>query len=74
MLLKGCEIVGVFWGARVGKNPERHQASIAELMQMYVDGKIKPHVQATFPLERAGEAITMLAERKAMGKVVVLVG
>ena len=73
-LLKGCEIVGVFWGAWVGKNPERHQASIAELMQMYVDGKIKPHVQATFPLERAGEAITMLAERKAMGKVVVLVG
>ncbi len=73
-LLKGCEIVGVFWGAWVGKNPERHQASIAELMQMYVDGKIKPHVQATFPLERAGEAITMLAERKAMGKVVVTVG
>jgi NADPH:quinone reductase len=73
-LLKGCEIVGVFWGAWVGKNPERHQASIAELMQMYVDGKIKPHVQTTFPLARAGEAITMLAERKAMGKVVVTVG
>ena len=73
-LLKGCEIVGVFWGAWVGKNPERHQASIAELMKMYVDGKIKPHIQARFPLERGGEAITMLAERKAMGKVVVTVG
>lgn len=72
-LLKGCEIVGVFWGSWVGRNPKKHQESVAELMQMYVDGKIKPHVQTTFPLERAGEAIRMLAERKAMGKVVVTI-
>src|SRR3954466_12927213 len=52
-LLKGCEIVGVFWGAWVGKNPKKHQESVAELLQMYADGKIKPHVSETFALADA---------------------
>ena len=46
---------------------------MAELMQMYADGKIKPHVSKTYPLEKAGEAIQALGDRKAMGKIVVTV-
>ncbi len=72
-LLKGCDIVGVFWGAWVGKNPKKHQESVAELMAMYEQGKIKPYVSERFPLARAGEAIAHLSSRKAMGKVVVTV-
>ncbi|HEY8615406.1 NADPH:quinone oxidoreductase family protein [Phenylobacterium sp.] len=72
-LLKGCDIVGVFWGSWVGKNPQRHQQSVQELLQMYAEGKIKPHVSERFPLERAADAIKHLASRKAMGKVVVTV-
>jgi len=72
-LLKGCDIVGVFWGAWVGKNPKKHQESVAELMQMYADGKIKPYVSETFALADASKAISHLASRKAMGKVVVTV-
>src|SRR6201996_2066055 len=72
-LLKGCEIVGVFWGSWVARNPKRHQASVSELMQMYADGKIKPYVSERFPLAQAAEAIKHLASRKAMGKVVVTV-
>ncbi len=72
-LLKGCEIVGVFWGAWVGKNPQKHQESVAELLQMYADGKIKPYVSETFTLADASKAIAHLASRKAMGKVVVTV-
>ncbi|HKP79756.1 MAG TPA: NADPH:quinone oxidoreductase family protein [Phenylobacterium sp.] len=72
-LLKGCEIVGVFWGAWVAKNPQKHQESVAELLQMYAAGKIKPHVSETFPLADASKAIAHLASRKAMGKVVVTV-
>lgn len=72
-LLKGCEIVGVFWGAWVGKNPKKHQESVAELLKMYADGKIKPHISERFPLAEASKAITHLASRKAMGKVVVTV-
>jgi len=72
-LLKGCDIVGVFWGAWVGKNPKKHQESVAELLKMYADGKIKPHVSETFALADAAKAIAHLASRKAMGKVVVTV-
>ena len=72
-LLKGCDIVGVFWGAWVGKNPARHQQSVAELLAMYAAGKIKPHVSGRFPLAKAADAIRHLASRQAMGKVVVTI-
>jgi NADPH2:quinone reductase len=72
-LLKGCEIVGVFWGAWVGKNPERHQESVAELLAMYTAGKIKPYVSERFSLADAPKAISHLASLKAMGKVVIMV-
>lgn len=73
-LLKSCNIIGVFWGAAVARDPAGHQQNVRELMDLYSAGKIKPHVSARYPLERAGEAITHLAERRAIGKVVVTVG
>ena len=70
-LLKGCDIVGVFWGTAVTKDPAGHQRNVRELFELYAKGKIKPFVSERFPLARAGEAISHLASRKAMGKVVV---
>jgi NADPH2:quinone reductase len=70
-LLKGCDIVGVFWGTAVARDPKAHLQNVAEMMAMYAAGKIKPFVSETFPLSHAGEAIKHLASRKAMGKVVV---
>jgi len=70
-LLKSCDIVGVFWGASVARDPAGHVQNVKELMALYAAGKIKPHVSERFPLARAGEAIAHLASRKAMGKVVV---
>lgn len=72
-LLKGCEIVGVFWGAFTQREPETHRENTRELLEYVSQGKLKPHVSATFPLEEAGEALAMLAERKALGKVIVKV-
>ena len=72
-LLKSCDIVGVFWGAFVGRERERHRGNIAELMDWWRAGKLRPHVSSTYPLERAGEAIRELADRRAKGKVVVTV-
>jgi NADPH2:quinone reductase len=72
-LLKSCDIVGVFWGAAVSRDPKAHQQNVRELMALYAEGKIKPHVSEHFPLDRAAEAISHLASRKAMGKVVVTV-
>ncbi|MEM6534679.1 MAG: NADPH:quinone oxidoreductase family protein [Pseudomonadota bacterium] len=70
-LLKSCDIRGVFWGAAVARDPAGHMVNVGELLQMYADGKIKPHVSKTFTLEQGGEAIQYLMDRKAMGKVVV---
>ncbi|MEO8812062.1 MAG: NADPH:quinone oxidoreductase family protein [Caulobacteraceae bacterium] len=70
-LLKGCDIVGVFWGAAVARDPAGHQRNVKELLELYAAGKIRPHVSEHFPLARAGDAIAHLASRKAMGKVVV---
>ena len=70
-LLRNCSIVGVIWGAWVGREPERHRANVAELVGWWRDGRLKPHVSSTYPLDRAGEALRELADRRAMGKVVV---
>ena len=73
-LLKGCDIVGVFWGAFVGREPDHHRRNVEELIGWWREGKLRPHVSSTYPLERAAEAIRELADRKAKGKVVVTVG
>jgi NADPH2:quinone reductase len=72
-LLKGCSIVGVFWGSFVGREPQRHRENVAELLQWWTEGKLHPHVSNTYPLERASEAIRELADRRAKGKVVVTI-
>ena len=73
-LLKGCDICGVFWGAFVARDPRTHLANVAEMMALYSGGRLRPEVSQVFPFERASEAITLLAERKALGKVVVRMG
>ncbi len=72
-LLKGCDIVGVFWGTWTSKNPALFAKSIEELMDLYAKGKIKPHVSERFPLAKGADAIAHLGSRQAMGKVVVTV-
>jgi NADPH:quinone reductase-like Zn-dependent oxidoreductase len=70
-LLKSCDICGVFWGAFVARFPEKNAAHVAELFELLAAGKINPRVSQTFPLERGGDAIQLLEDRKAVGKVVV---
>lgn len=70
-LLKGCQVVGVFWGAAVARDPKGHAENVALLFQWYADGKIKPRICARFPLEQAADALNMMQDRKVMGKVVL---
>ena len=70
-LLKSCDVCGVFWGAFAARDPLANAVHIQTLFDLLKAGKISPKVSATFPLAQGGEAITMLAERKAIGKVVV---
>jgi NADPH:quinone reductase len=72
-LLKGCEVIGVFWGEFIKREPELHAANVAALMALYNTGRVKPAVTERFPLSRGAEAIARLAAREARGKIVVLV-
>jgi NADPH:quinone reductase-like Zn-dependent oxidoreductase len=70
-LLKSCDVCGVFWGGFVARDPQRNAAHVAQLFRWWDEGKIAPKISATFPLERGGEAIAALRDRKAIGKLVV---
>ncbi len=73
-LLKGSSIVGVFWGEFARREPKAFAESIGQLGAWFREGKLKPHVSQTFPLEQAVEALKLMATRKAKGKVVLTVG
>lgn len=73
-LLKSCQIVGVFWAAWVARERDAFEKSTAELLEFYRKGSIRPLVSERFSLERASEAIRWVADRKAVGKVVVMMG
>lgn len=72
-LLKGCSIVGVFWGSFTARDPQRNQEHLRELATWFQEGKIKPHISATYALARAADALNDLLTRKVMGKAVLLV-
>ena len=72
-LLKGCQIVGVFWGAHTLREPESHAENMGDLFTMYANGQIKPRISASYPLEQAADALRLMEDRKVLGKVVVTV-
>lgn len=72
-LLKGCSVVGVFWGAFTAKEPKEHIQNVKELMQLFAEGKINPRVSEVFPFEQYEDALAALSSRRAKGKVVLKV-
>ena len=71
-LLKSCQIVGVFYGAYSARDPVGHKALVGDLMKLWQDGPLHPYVSATYPFDQAAQGIRDLADRKALGKLVVL--
>jgi NADPH2:quinone reductase len=71
-LLKGCAIVGVFWGDFLRREPAAFAASVEQLGKWYAQGQIKPRISTTLPLARAADAIRLMAERKVIGKLVLV--
>ena len=71
-LLKGSSIVGVFWGSFTEREPQRNQEHLQELLTWFAQGKLKPHISATYPLEQAADALNDVMNRKVKGKVVLV--
>ena len=72
-LLKGCSIVGVFWGSFTAREPERNQQHLKELISWFATGQLKPLISATYPLSRAADALNDMMQRRVKGKVVLLI-
>jgi NADPH:quinone reductase len=72
LLLKSSSLVGVYWGAALKADPKAGREDVAELLQWYAEGKLKPCISATFPLDHAAEAILEVTSRRTKGKVVVV--
>ncbi len=73
LLVKNISLLGVYWGGYLKFAPDILTGSLADLMQMYVEGQIRPHISATYPLDQAAEAMELLRSRKSTGKVVVTI-
>lgn len=71
-LLKGCEIVGVFWGEFSRREPDALAANTARLLAWLADGSIRPLIGARYSLERTPEALEDLLARRIQGKAVIL--
>lgn len=72
-LLKGCQIVGVFWGSFAMKNPGQNMQNSLQLMQWYTEGKVKPHIHKMYSLAETPQALEEMMGRKVKGKAVVLI-
>jgi NADPH2:quinone reductase len=70
-LLKGSSIVGSSLGGWMRREPEKFAQSTRQLLRWHAEGRLKPRIDRTYPLERAGEAIAYMAGRHVKGKVVV---
>ena len=66
--------MGVFWGDFCVREPQVNMANGMQLFQWLMSGELKPHISATYPLEKASEALRALMERKVSGKVVLVTG
>jgi NADPH2:quinone reductase len=71
VLLKNCDVRGVFWGAWSEREPEAHRANIAQLLTWCADGKLAVHIHRIFPLAQAAQALKAIAGRSVMGKVIL---
>lgn len=70
-LLKGCQVVGVFWGSFAQRFPKQNMANVMQMLQWYGTGKIKPHIDKRYALADAPKALEAIMKRKVKGKVVI---
>jgi NADPH:quinone reductase len=71
VLLKGCDVIGVFWGSWIERDPAAHRANMEQLVTWCVEGKLSSHVHAVYPLAEAPAALKAIAARQVMGKVIL---
>ena len=72
-LLKGCSIVGVFWGSFNARDPQRSQENLRQLLGWLQEGRLRPRISARYPLEQVADALNDITHRRVTGKTVLIV-
>lgn len=73
LLLKEAAALGVFYGEFTSRDPVRHHANLGKLFEWFTEGKLRPHIGASYPLAQAADAIDHIMDRRALGKIVLAV-
>ncbi len=71
VLLKGCDIRGVFWGSWSKRDPQAQHALLADVARWAAEGKLSAHIHAVYPLAEIAAAMELISDRKVMGKIVL---
>jgi NADPH:quinone reductase len=71
VLLKGCDIRGVFWGSWTKREPQKQHALLSDIARWAAEGKLSAHVHAVYPLSEIVAAMKLISDRKVMGKIVL---
>jgi len=72
-LLKGCQLVGVFWGEWMAREREEARRASRRLVDMLRTGQIDPLISRSLPLAAGAAAIRELGQRASVGKIVLTV-
>src|SRR6185312_2577260 len=72
VLLKGCQIVGVFWGSFAMREPAKNRAHADQLFTWVAEGKLRPAIDVTLPFTEAAEALRRIERRQVKGKIVLV--
>ena len=71
VLLRGCSLVGVAWGALVRRDPERGVAISKQVIEWAREGRLSAHVDKVYPLSEAKDALNAIARREVKGKIIL---
>jgi NADPH2:quinone reductase len=71
VLLKGCDVLGVYWSAFAEREPERQAENMAQIMRWCAQDKLSAHVHAVYPLADTAQALKDIAARRIMGKAIL---
>ena len=71
-LLKGCQIVGVFWGGFFRNEPNENAKNFMTIIQWFAEGKLTPQIHNQYPLEKVADAMNAMTNKEVMGKIVVV--
>ncbi len=72
VLLKSANIQGVFWGAHIDREPDKHRANMEQLLAWAADGRLTPHIHATYHFDEIAAALGAIARREVKGKVILV--